>query len=114
GVELTVAAEVAHRDGLREGAPRVEVHHRLKGTIAVAEQDTDAVPALVGEQDSGPAIAVDIDDEHPDRAAAKPRVETPRRLERSVTVAEQHRDGVRQRVGDHQIEPAIAGEGTGG
>ena len=47
------------------------------------------------------------------RTAAEARVEVPRRLKRAVTVAEQHRDAIRERVGDDEVETAVAVQITG-
>ena len=119
GMPSPLKSPTASENGAGRG---VEAALRLEGAVAPAQQDRDVAGVVVRDHDVGDAVAVE-DRRSPARGGnweARDRGlaagdegadgELAGSLEGAVAVAQQHADRVRQRVGDDQVELAVAVE----
>ena len=97
----------AGRDGVRP-PPTAKVCRRLEGAVAVAQQHAHRVAAEVGDDQVGPAVAVEV--RRPPPKWGRGRRCRLRGLEGAVAVAQQHAHGVAAGVGDDEVGLAVAGE----
>src|SRR5438876_10965630 len=67
-IELTIAIEVAHREGIGVPALRGGAQRRLENAIAIAEEHRDGVGSTVGDRQIEHAITIEVaDDDGPRR-----------------------------------------------
>ena len=105
-INLAVAVEIRRTDGFWPGtAGHWVADHRSKGSIPVADEDTDVAAGGIGAHYVQLAVAIDIHQHQIIWVRAR-RISN-RRLESSVAVAKQYRNGVVVVIGGHQIKKTV-------
>ena len=106
-VQVVIAVEISdhHRERVASGSSQVS-HLRLKGAVAIAQQDSDFVVRFIHHDQVGLLISIEIP--HRNGHGTVPNAVGYRGVEGTVTVAQKHAQVVGMEIRHRQIQIAVA------